>query len=88
MNSIPSLKNLGTALFAGAGVMAAVKGFASQAAFSNIISGVFVILFKPFRVGDIVQLTNGLKGKVTDITFRHTVIKDYENRRIIIPNSG
>ncbi len=87
VNSIPALKTLGTALFAGAGVMAAVIGFASQAAFSNIISGIFILIFKPFRIGDIIELQNSLRGKVTEITFRHTVIKDYENRRIIIPNS-
>lgn len=86
INSIPGLRSLGTALFAGAGVIAAIVGFASQAAFSNIVSGVFIIIFKPFRVGDIVRV-NTLMGTVTDITFRHTVIKDFENQRIIIPNS-
>lgn len=87
INTFPSLKQLGTALFAGAGVLAAIVGFASQAAFANIISGIFVLIFEPFRVGDIVELQSGLKGVITDITLRHTIIKDYENRRIIIPNS-
>lgn len=84
---IPFLKSLGTALFAGAGILAAIIGFASQKAFANIISGIFILMFKPFRVGDTVELTLGKKGVVEEITLRHTVIKDYENRRIIIPNS-
>ncbi len=84
---IPFLKSLGTALFAGAGIFAAILGFASQKAFSNIISGIFILMFKPFRVGDTIELTNSKKGIVEEITLRHTVIRDYENRRIIIPNS-
>ncbi len=87
INSIPALKNLGTALFAGAGVIAAIVGFASQAAFSNIVSGIFILIFKPFRIGDVIEFKAGMRGVVTDITFRQTVIKDYENKRIIIPNS-
>lgn len=85
--NIPFLKSLGTALFAGAGIFAAVLGFASQKAFSNIISGIFILMFKPFRVGDTIELTLGKKGVVEEITLRHTVIKDYENRRVIIPNN-
>jgi len=87
INAIPVLKNLGAALFAGAGIFAAVIGFASQQAFANVIGGIFIILFKPFRVGDTIQTNDGLIGKVTDITLRHVVIRDMENRRIIIPNS-
>ncbi|HLU83924.1 MAG TPA: hypothetical protein VKZ45_00490, partial [Vicingaceae bacterium] len=38
---IPSLRSFGSALFAGAGIIAAIIGFASQKAFSNIITGIF-----------------------------------------------
>ncbi len=85
--SIPRLEKMAGSLLAGAGILAAIIGFASQAAFSNIISGVFIIIFKPFQIDDIIEIDGGLKGTVTDITFRHTVIKDFENRRIVIPNS-
>lgn len=84
---IPYLKSLGTALFAGAGILTVVIGFASQKAFSNIISGVFILIFKPFKISDIIEFKDGQKGTVEEITLRHTLIKDYENRRIIIPNS-
>ncbi len=84
---IPTLNHLGTAIFAGAGVLAAVIGFASQKAFSNIISGVFILLFRPFKVGDAVSVASR-SGVIEDITLRHTVIRDYENRRVIIPNSS
>jgi small-conductance mechanosensitive channel len=86
-NSIPKLRAYGTALFAGAGVLAAIVGFASQSAFSNIVSGVFIVISKPFRVGDRVRVGQLYQGDVEDITLRHTIIKDFENRRIVIPNS-
>lgn len=85
--NIPQLKNVGTALFAGAGVLAAIVGFASQKAFANIISGIFIVLFKPFRVDDVLELNDAKMGMVEEITLRHTVIRDFENRRIVIPNS-
>lgn len=85
---IPSLRAFGTALFAGAGILAAIIGFASQKAFSNIISGIFILMFKPFRVGDTIEFGQSLKGVVEEITLRHTTIRDYENRRVLVPNSN
>ncbi|MCE2496317.1 MAG: mechanosensitive ion channel family protein [Flavobacteriales bacterium] len=85
--SIPEFKALGLTLFAGAGIFAAIVGFASQQAFSNIISGLFIVIFKPFRVGDLIQVGSLRSGLVEDITLRHSVIRNFENRRIVIPNS-
>lgn len=84
---IPYLKSIGAALFAGVSIIAVAIGFASQKAFSNIISGIFILIFKPFKISDIIEFNSGQKGVVEGITLRHTLIKDYENRRIIIPNS-
>lgn len=85
--SIPPLKKIGMSMLAGAGIFAAIIGFASQATFSNIISGFFVIVFQPFRVGDRIKIGQELSGIVENITIRHIVIRDFENKRIIIPNS-
>ena len=85
--SIPKLHDYGTAIFAGAGVFAAIIGFASQSAFSNIISGIFLVIFKPFSVGDRIRIGQLYSGDVEDITLRHVVIKDFENRRIVMPNN-
>jgi small-conductance mechanosensitive channel len=84
----PGLDSIGKGIFAGAGILAATIGFASQKAFSNILSGIFILIFKPFRVRDTVEIiSEKTKGVVEEITLRHTVIRDYENRRIIIPNA-
>lgn len=84
---IPSLRTFALGLFAGAGIMVAVLGFAAQAAFANIISGIFIVIFKPFRVGDVLKVGELYAGTVEDITLRHTVIVSFENKHIIIPNS-
>lgn len=85
--SIPPLRTLGLTLFAGAGIIAAIVGFASQQAFSNIISGIFIVIFRPFRVNDIIKVGSFDSGVVEDITLRHTVIRSFENRRLVIPNA-
>lgn len=84
---IPSLRNIGAALMASAGILAAILGFASQKAFSNIISGIFILIFKPFGIGDVIEIEGNKMGEVEEITMRHTVIRDFENLRIVIPNS-
>ena len=84
---IPSLRTLAVGLLAGAGIFAAIIGFASQAAFANMISGIFIVIFKPLSVHDVVKIGSLYHGVVEDITLRHTVIRDFENRRIVIPNS-
>ncbi len=84
---IPYLQSIASALFAGVGILAVIVGFASQKAFANIISGLFILIFRPFKISDIIEFKDGQKGVVEEITLRHTIIKDYENRRIIMPNS-
>ncbi|WP_455168556.1 mechanosensitive ion channel family protein [Aegicerativicinus sediminis] len=84
---IPSLKGVAKTALGGAGVLALVAGFASQEALSNIIGGIFIISFKPFKLNDIIKISDEMLGTVVDITLRHTVIKNFENKMIIIPNS-
>lgn len=85
--SFPSLRTLAHSALAGAGVVAVIIGVAAQEAFSNIIGGIFIVVFKPFQVGDIVKVDDGTMGQVEDLTLRHTVIKNFQNKRIVIPNS-
>jgi len=84
--SIPDLRTLSVALFTGAGIAGIVIGFAAQSTLSNIIAGLSLALFQPFRVGDRLNIMNEY-GKVTDLNLRHTVIITWDNRRLIVPNS-
>ena len=83
---IPSMRTMSSSILAGAGILAVAAGFASQHALGNIISGIFIVIFKPFRIGDRLRIRD-LFGTVEDITLRHTVIRDFHNDRILIPNS-
>lgn len=85
--SLPGMRGLANSLIAGAGILAVAMGFAAQHALSNVMSGIFIVIFKPYRVNDRLRIRNTLTGMVEDITLRHTIIRDFENRRILIPNS-
>jgi small-conductance mechanosensitive channel len=84
---IPELRQFGLPIFASAGVITAIVAFASQQALSNIVGGVFIVIFKPFRVGDLIKVNSLHIGTVEDINLRHTVIRDFDNSRIVIPNA-
>jgi small-conductance mechanosensitive channel len=85
---IEPLRNLSLSLFAGSGILAVIIGFASQHSLANIVSGIFITIFKPFRVGDRVKLSGKeIAGTIEDITLRHTLIRTYENKRVVVPNS-
>ncbi|SFZ93628.1 Small-conductance mechanosensitive channel [Flaviramulus basaltis] len=85
--AFPSLRGIAQTALGGAGVLAVVAGVGSQEALANIVGGIFIISFKPFKIGDIIKVDESMVGTVTDITLRHTIIRNYENKMIVIPNS-
>lgn len=88
ISAIPVLDTLMTKLLAAGGVLAVVLGVAAQEALGSIASGVMILFFKPFIIGDVLNVVSvGVTGTVEDITLRHTVLKTAENKRVIIPNS-
>ena len=62
-------------------------GLALKDSLSNIASGVMLVLFRPFRVGDFVE-AGGVAGKVHQIQIFSTVLNTPDNRRVIVPNSS
>ena len=87
IRSIGALNGLANSLLTGAGLLTVAVGLAAQSALSNIISGIFIVIFKPFKINDRLKIKNEYMGKVEDITLRHTVIRDGENKRIVVPNA-
>ncbi len=82
------LSQITQTLLAGSGILALAVSLSAQESLNNIISGLFITLFKPFEVGNRVTLINSkITGTVEDITLRHTIIKTFTNTRIVIPNS-
>jgi small conductance mechanosensitive channel len=72
-----------TALVGAFGVAA---GLALSGTLQNFASGVLILLLKPFVVGDNI-IAQGLEGTVTAIQIFYTVVKTFDNRIVIIPNS-
>ena len=62
-------------------------GLAMQGSLSNFASGVLIILFKPFKIGDFVEMA-GASGVVESIMIFTTEMKTADNKKIIIPNSS
>lgn len=87
VSNIPALSTGFRQLFAAGGVLAVVVGFASQQAMGSIVSGFMILTFKPFVIGDFVNvISSSVSGTVEEITLRHTIIRTIENKRVIIPN--
>lgn len=62
-------------------------GLAFQGTLSNFAAGAMLLVFRPYKVGDVVNIAGNL-GKVDEIELFTTTIDTFDNRRIIIPNSS
>lgn len=86
---IPALRAFGTALLASASVISIVLGIAAQNTLGNLIAGVSILIYRPFDVGDRIQVvapTGPEVGTIENINLSHTVVTTFDNRRITIPN--
>jgi small conductance mechanosensitive channel len=87
---VPQLRSIGTALLAGASVISIVLGVAAQNTLGNLIAGIALLVYRPFRIGDRLQVmapTGVESGIVESVTLGYTVIQTVDNRRVVLPNS-
>lgn len=75
-----------TSIVAVIGAAGLAIGLALQGTLSNVAAGVMIILFRPLKIGDFVQV-NDVVGTVTDVTLNFTEIADLGNVRVVVPNS-
>jgi small conductance mechanosensitive channel len=68
------------------GAFGVAAGLALSGTLQNFASGVLILLLKPFAVGDNI-ITQGMEGTVMSIQIFYTLIKTYDNRDLIVPNS-
>ena len=88
--SFPALHGLGTAWLTSAGVAAVVVGMAAQNTLGNLIAGVSLVLYRPFHLGDQLQVSapSGLEtGIVENISLGYTILRTGDERRLVIPNN-
>lgn len=75
-----------TSLLALLGAAGITVGLALKDSLANFASGVMLILFKPFRVGDSIEAA-GVSGEVEKISVFNSVLKTGDNKQIIVPNA-
>jgi small conductance mechanosensitive channel len=88
---IPALSRVGTALLAGVSIASVVLGLAAQNTLGNLVAGVALLLYRPIRLDDVVQVaTPGgpETGVVERLTLGYTLLRTADDRRIIVPNSA
>jgi len=87
---IPELQTLGKSMLAGVGVASVVVGLAAQSTLGNLIAGISLVLYRPFKIGDRVQITGptGVEtGLIVNIDLGYTVLRTADKRLLVIPNS-
>ncbi len=87
---IPGLKNLGTAWLTSMGLVSVVVGLAAQSTLGNLISGISLVLYRPFKLGDQLQINSpkGIEtGVVESINLGTTVLRTADSRRLVVPNN-
>lgn len=73
-------------LLAGLGIAGFVVGFALQDTLSNFASGLMILVYRPFDVGDAVE-AGGVTGKVDQMNLVSTMILTFDNQLLIVPNN-
>src|SRR6516164_2755374 len=87
---IPVLRSLGTALLTGASIASVVIGLAAQSTLGNLVAGVAITLYRPFRLGDRLQVaapTGTETGTVETLSLGYTTLRTDDGRFVVLPNS-
>ncbi|HOO77473.1 MAG TPA: mechanosensitive ion channel family protein [bacterium] len=88
--AIMALEKLGVSIapfVASLGVGSLVLGFAFKDSLSNFASGIMILVYRPFRLGDVVDIA-GTMGTVEDLNIVSTKLKSFEGPVVYLPNSS
>ncbi|MDH3650345.1 MAG: mechanosensitive ion channel family protein [Saprospiraceae bacterium] len=85
--SVASMFGIATTSFVAIlGALAFAIGMALQGSLGHFASGIMLLLFKPYKVGDLVEIGGGQVGSVEEIQVFNTTMRTLDNKRIIVPN--
>ena len=79
--------SIGKSILGSAAVITAVVGFAAQDVIKDMLAGLLISIYKPFDIGDRIELEDGTVGVVESINMRHVVVVRIDTLRVVIPNS-
>jgi small-conductance mechanosensitive channel len=79
-----SVRQLGTAMLASAGVAGIVIGFAAQKSLGALLAGIQIALTQPIRIDDVV-IVEGEWGRIEEITLTYVVVRIWDLRRLVVP---
>ena len=79
-------KNI-TPILGALGIGSLAVALALQPTLSNLFAGLHITLAKPLRIGDFVELENGIQGFIADIGWRATQLRQGTNNLVIVPNA-
>jgi small-conductance mechanosensitive channel len=85
LSQFTRIQKLATGVLASGAVLGLIAGFAAQQVLANIVAGVMVAITQPLRIGDKVELEQGI-GRVRDITLTFTSIAFADGRMLVVPN--
>lgn len=74
-------------LLGGTAIFSAVIAFMAQDIVKDILAGLMITVYKPFEIGNRIELEDGTAGIVKDITMRHVVLQGMDTQTFVIPNS-
>lgn len=75
-----------TALITTAGVASLAIALAAQETLSNMLGGFVILVDRPFRIGDVIELSDGKMGTVIEIGLRSTRIRQFDGNALVVPN--
>ena len=73
-------------VLAGLGIAGFVIGFALQDTLSNFASGMMILIYRPFDVGDVIE-AGGVMGKVHEMNLVSTMVLTFDNQLLVVPNT-
>lgn len=84
--TFPRFSDIGTTVFASAGVLSVVAGLAAQTSLGAVFAGMQIAFSGAIRVGDVVQLEDGQWwGRIEEITLSYVVVRLWDERRLVLP---
>lgn len=87
ISAFGGLETVWKTVLGGTAILSAVLGFAGQDIIRDVLGGLMITIYKPFEIGNRIEIEGGITGIVIDITMRHVVLRGLDTQCFVVPNS-